>query len=298
MPATRDLLQIVREMRGRLDEDVSLAWLARRSGWSPFHLHRAFRRVIGETPKQYAQRLRLDRAAAELAGGTGRVVDVAVATGFASHEVFTRAFQKRFGHSPAAHRAMAGTADPAVRARHREIVHTAGPCLGLIHLSEQSERRMPMPTLSIVRKEIAARPVLLVRLNASRQELAAKIAEGAGRSYAHAQKVGAAFAGHPFTRYVSMGPGLMSIEVGMPLDAPAAGEGDVIAGQLPGGAVAMAVHAGPYDELPESWAALERWIEANGHRGAASPWELYVTDPAEHPDPKDWRTEIYWPLAV
>ncbi len=21
-----------------------------------------------------------------------------------------------------------------------------------------------------------------------------------------------------------------------------------------------------------------------------------VTDPAQHPDPADWRTEVYWPL--
>jgi hypothetical protein len=28
-----------------------------------------------------------------------------------------------------------------------------------------------------------------------------------------------------------------------------------------------------------------------------APWESYVTDPADFPNPDDWRTEIYWPLS-
>ena len=42
--------------------------------------------------------------------------------------------------------------------------------------------------------------------------------------------------------------------------------------------------------------ALERWIEANGYRTGGAPWESYITDPADLPDPADWRTEVYWPL--
>ena len=40
--------------------------MALRSGWSRFHFHRAFRRLVGETPKQYLLRIRLERAAAAL----------------------------------------------------------------------------------------------------------------------------------------------------------------------------------------------------------------------------------------
>lgn len=76
------------------------------------------------------------------------------------------------------------------------------------------------------------------------------------------------------------------------------GEGDVKSGALPGGPTAVAMHAGPYDQLSETYAALERWIEANGLRTAGAPWESYITDPAEHPDPGDWRTEVYWPVRT
>ena len=46
----RDILHLLRQLRRRHGDNVSLEALARRSGWSPFHLHRAFRRVVRETP--------------------------------------------------------------------------------------------------------------------------------------------------------------------------------------------------------------------------------------------------------
>src|SRR6185503_15384836 len=113
MPSRADLLTLLRHMRGRLDGDVSLDALAARSGWSAFHLHRTFRRMVGETPKGYTQRLRLERAAARLATGSDRVLDVALESGFSSHEVFTRAFTRRFGRSPERYRAAARVAAPA-----------------------------------------------------------------------------------------------------------------------------------------------------------------------------------------
>ena len=60
----------------------------------------------------------------------------------------------------------------------------------------------------------------------------------------------------------------------------------------------MALHAGPYEQLPETFAALERWIETNGYKKQGAPWESYITDPADFPDPADWRTEVYWALEV
>jgi AraC family transcriptional regulator len=299
MPSERDILQLLRRVRGRLDGDVSLDALAARAGWSAFHFHRAFRRVVGETPKRYTQRLRLERAAARLAAGNAPVLAVAAAEGFASHEVFARAFRRHFNCTPTAYRAAAlRDASAQVRARHVTLTDATAPCVGLFHLPvNQSPRRTTMPTLSIDRRELAATPILFVRLRAARHELAAAIAEGVGKSYMYAQKAGVAMAGHPLTRYLSAGPGMLSIEVGLPIAAAAPGEGEVESGVLQSGPAAVAIHAGPYDQLGETYAALERWIEAQGLRPGGPPWEWYTTDPAEHPDPADWRTEVYWPVT-
>jgi len=300
MPSERDLLQLLRTIRRRLAADVSLDTLATRAGWSPFHLHRAFTRMVGETPKQYTLRLRLEGAAARLLASDDSIVDVALAAGFKSHEVFTRAFRRHFGRTPAEYRstALAG-ASPEVRARHRAITEATGPCVGLFHLSvnqSSSIRRSSMPTLSIERRELTPRPVLIMRCRTARADLQGAIGNSLGGVYGHCQKVGLPLDGRPFTRYLSMGPGLMTIECGKPLAAPAPGEGAIEAATLPGGPAVVAVHGGLYDQLNETYVAMERWMDANGVRPGGAPWESYITDPADHPDPADWRTEVYWPI--
>jgi AraC family transcriptional regulator len=299
MPLERDLLHLLRHMRAQVDTSPTLQDLAVRAGWSPFHLHRVFRRMVRETPKQYTLRLRLERAAARLVTSDTSVIDVAFEAGFASHEVFTRAFRRHFACTPANYR-IAALADASVetRARHVALVDSTGPCVGLFHVPlTHSSRRLTMPMLSIDRRELAAQPALFVRLRAARHEIPSAIAEGLGKTFPHALKAGLPIAGRPFTRYLTTGPGLFTMEIGVPLAAPAAGEGDIEAGSLPGGSVAVAVHAGSYDQLGETYAAMERWMEANGLRPGDAPWESYVTDPAEFPDPADWRTEVYWPVA-
>ncbi|HLG57751.1 MAG TPA: AraC family transcriptional regulator [Vicinamibacterales bacterium] len=299
MPPERDLLQLLHDIRGRLDGNVSLEALASRAGWSPFHLHRAFRRVLGETPKQYTLRVRLERAAARLAAHDDAVLDVAIGAGFSSHEVFTRAFRRQFGQSPASYRAAAlQGASAEVRARHVALTDAAGPCIGLFHTTVNSSyRRSVMPVLSIDRRELAAQPVLIVRLRVARHEIATAIGEGLGQAFPYALGTGIAIAGRPFSRYLATGPGLYTMEVGVPVAATVAGEGKVEAGVLPGGPVVVGVHGGPYEQLAETYAAMERWTEANGFRVGGAPWESYITDPADFPDPADWRTEVYWPLG-
>jgi AraC family transcriptional regulator len=299
MPPDADILRLLGEIRG-WDGDVSLRALSERAGWSPFHLHRAFRRVVGATPKQYMLRIRLEWACARLVTSRDAIRTIALAAGFGSHEVFTRAFRRRFGCAPARYRTFALDGQPmTARARHGALTCATSPCVGLYHtVPDHPFRRNSMPTLSIARQEIAAQPVLFVRLRPARHELSAAIGEGLGQAFPYAMQRGAAIGGRPFTRYLSTGPGLFSIQVGMPLAAAVAGEGEVEAGSLPGGPVAVAMHAGSYEQLGESYAALERWMEANGLQPGGAPWESYVTDPADFPNPDDWRTEIYWPLSV
>ena len=60
----RVVLHLIHKLLGRLADDASLRTLARRAGWTQFHLQRVFRRAMGESPKRYVLRLRLERAAA------------------------------------------------------------------------------------------------------------------------------------------------------------------------------------------------------------------------------------------
>jgi AraC family transcriptional regulator len=285
-----------------LDEDLSLTSLAAQAGLSAFHLHRVFYAVAGETPKQYTLRLRLGRAAAMLLAGDDSVLNVALTCGFQSHEAFSRAFRRRFRLTPRAYRTrgIAAGAGAGRAAEHAALVDRAGPCIGLFRISGNGRSRRSDMSYSIEKKEVSPQPVLVMRRRVKPSEIATTLAEALQQVFLYAQQTGAAMAGQPFTRYLEWGPGLITIEAGMPVVAAprdTSGESGVIVEELPGGPVAATTHAGPYDKLPEAHAAIQVWIEAQGLVPAGAPWESYVTDPADYPDPKDWKTDVYWPFA-
>ena len=159
---------------------------------------------------------------------------------------------------------------------------------------------------AINRKELPAQPVLVVRRRVKLSEIGSALAEILPSVFKHAQQNGAAIAAEPFTRYLEWGPGLVTIEAGIPVVASgnnshdarsALGGSEIVAGCLPGGPVATVTHSGPYEKLSEAHAAIQQWIEAQGLRAAGPPWETYTTDPADYPDPQDWKTDVFWPLA-
>jgi AraC family transcriptional regulator len=83
---------------------AELSALAREAFLSPFHFHRVFSAIVGEAPAEYARRLRLERAAHELALSDDAVSAVAKRAGYARQESFTRAFEARYGATPSAFR--------------------------------------------------------------------------------------------------------------------------------------------------------------------------------------------------
>jgi AraC family transcriptional regulator len=293
------ILRLIHDMSVRLEDDHSLQALARRASNSKFELHRAFRKLIRETPKQFVQRLRLERAGVALSTGNEPVLEIALSAAFGSHEVFARAFRRLFGCSPTQYRraALRGASDRQ-RARHREIVRSVGPCIHLFHIRLKSKKETPAMSIpKIARIELKEQSILFIRRSMPFTQLQANMGECFGTLYGHGQKAGLAIAGQPIARYVSTGPGLWTVDFAMPLFSPAPGDADMQAGFLPKGPAAFAVHMGPYDLLAETNAAIQRWIEAEGFSTNGAPWESYVTDPGQTPDPADWRTEVYWPLA-
>jgi AraC family transcriptional regulator len=284
-----------------LDQDLSLRALANQAGLSVFHMHRVFSAAAGETPKQFTLRLRLSRAAAILLTTQDSVLEVSLSCGFQSHEAFCRAFRKRISMTPSAYRerGFAGGADGAQAGKHSTLVGSVGPCLRLMRTQGNGRSETNDMAYAITKKTISPQPVLLVRRRVKPSEVATTLAEVLGHVFQHAQRNGMALAGQPLMRYLEWGPGLWTIEAGMPVTVhtSAASEGDVRADTLPGGLVATTTHTGSYDKLTEAHAAVQQWIEAQGVSAAGAPWECYVTDPADYPDPKDWKTEIFWPLA-
>jgi len=97
-------------IEGSLDQALRLDRIAEGAGLSPYHLHRLFARVFGETPHRYAVRRRLERAKRLLAETDIPVTAICLESGFQSLGSFSSLFRKQTGNSPmeyrvAAHRA-------------------------------------------------------------------------------------------------------------------------------------------------------------------------------------------------
>lgn len=151
------------------------------------------------------------------------------------------------------------------------------------------------PTSRIQIRQLLARHTATVREVVNRDDTT----EALGRMY---QAVGAAIArqgivpnGAPFARYHDFGD-KVDLEAGLPVPGPIIPDGVVKPSQLPAGPAAIAVHAGPYEGLADTYTAIGTWIEKTDRQPNGGPWEIYLTDPSTEPDPSKWLTEIIWPL--
>lgn len=88
-------------IEGSLSQPLELQEVAREAALSPYHFHREFKRLFGETPHAYATRRRIERAAALLRSSDMPVTHVSLACGYESLGSFSSLFRKFMGSSPA-----------------------------------------------------------------------------------------------------------------------------------------------------------------------------------------------------
>ncbi|MFM9980348.1 MAG: bifunctional transcriptional activator/DNA repair enzyme AdaA [Burkholderiales bacterium] len=105
MDATQTLIDRARAyLDARRGERTTLEELGRAVGASPFHLQRSFKRVVGLSPRDYQQALRLEDAKRALAGGR-RVTDAVFEAGYGSLSRFYEKAAAGLGMAAKAYRA-------------------------------------------------------------------------------------------------------------------------------------------------------------------------------------------------
>ncbi len=107
---------------------------------------------------------------------------------------------------------------------------------------------------------------------------------------------GVAMTGAAFGLYHGPPGETADLEVGFATDGTIRRDGDVVPSSLPGGRLALLVHAGSFDGLGASWERLQSWIRGQGLIPGTVMWEVYVTEPSPDMDPNDLRTELNWPV--
>lgn len=121
-PATAKVREICRAIDAHSEGTLTLAELAARAGGSPYHLQRTFKRIMGITPRQYADARRLARLKTNLKEKTN-VTEAMYDAGYGSSRSLYERAPEKLGMTPATYR----RGGQGVRIRFTVLQCPAGP---------------------------------------------------------------------------------------------------------------------------------------------------------------------------
>lgn len=273
----RQLDAVTDYIYAHLDDDLSLDRLADVSGFSPYHWHRIYRAVRGETAAQTVRRLRLERAATMLAQNAWPLERIARRAGFTSADAFSRAFQRAYDRTPGRFRSdRAGGPNGTGDSRRSAVIpDVESPTPYPVRVEERPERRLAVAEhrgsyMGIGRAfaRVVDRMGLRKPMVAIYEDDPDAVPEAALRAVAGAV-------------------------VGPEAEVPE----DLETRVVPAGRYAVMRYTGPYASMHAAYLWLYgQWLPASGWEPRDHPViEEYLTDPATTP-PAQAATDILLPL--
>jgi AraC family transcriptional regulator len=283
------ILRVLVYIQQHLDETIDLDSLARIAHFSPFHFHRLFRGMVGESVMEHVRRLRMERAAHRLKFGDQPITRIAFEAGYETHEAFSRAFRAMFDQSPS-----------FFREAHQAMPFRNVP--SNIHFAAEGKvedfRAAPDPEIRVLIESLASMRVAFTRhVGPSCQVGTAweKLMSWAGRA--------GLLSGRPkILGIVHDDPDItppqkIRYDACLVINRTVEAQGDIGLQEIPGGDYALTTHRGPYDTLSTTYARLlGQWLPSSGREPCSTPgFEVYQNSPA-HTAPGDLMTDIYIPL--
>jgi AraC family transcriptional regulator len=275
----------------QLDSPLPLDELATVACFSPFHFHRVFKGMIGESVGEHIRRLRLERAACQLRAGLLPITQIALNAGYEAHAAFTRAFKDYYGVAPSRFRRQVW--------RHADLVAPSG-----VHYRPgRATVSFKMPSTKPTKMNITIKTIQPIRVAALRH-LGPYSEVGTTWERLVHQLEQSGFTSWD-TRYIGISyddpdqtpPTQIRYDACVEVDESFAARGDLTIQTIPGGEHAVAVHRGPYRRIGDSYATLMGcWLPRSGrHLNGLPCFQIGLNDPKNTP-PEDLLTEIYLPL--
>jgi len=283
------VLKVLQHIGNHLDTPLSLETLAVIANFSPYHFHRIFRGLVGETLGDYIRRQRLEHAARSLRRGEP-VLTTALDSGYESPESFSRAFKTFYGVSPTEYIGLTPAPEPKVTRSNMPL----GPD-GLLLILPPSIRSLNMNVDITTLKDI---PIAFIRHTGAYTEIGPVFERIVGWAVTN---------GHMRDDTMTLGryyddPQSVTVDqlrsdacITVPEDSKT--EKDIERGIVPGGLYAKAQFKGPYTGLQNAYNFLYgTWMPSSGREAANAPsMEIYINSPWDTP-PEKLLTEIYIPL--
>jgi AraC family transcriptional regulator len=275
--------RVVGFLSDQVDADPSLEALADVAAISPYHFHRVYRAMTGETPSSTLRRLRLAKACFLMKDPAKTITEIAFEVGYDSSQAFARAFRVAVGKTP------------------REVRKNSDSMSKVLKDLSSAPGGPEVSPANIEVKMTSMEPITVI---AARHLGPHK---GLFRAYsgffAFAEKAG----------WVGSFRGIYGIPIDDPRDVPEAecrfdccfqfgpevrGKGPYQARTLGGGDYAVLRHIGHYDGLEEKYHFLYGpWLRETGLILRDAPvFNHYLQDPDSRP-PEEWETDIYLPVT-
>lgn len=273
----RRFTRVIEYIYAHLDEAPDLNTLADVAALSPWHWHRTWQAVYGESVVNTVKRLRLQRAAADLSHTDMALEAIWPRAGYGSLSAFTRAFRDAYGMPPAEFR-KAGS--------HTRFSMLNAP-KGFSPMHDVAIRKLPPATLAVIPHRGSYMEIgkafetlfgTLGARNLLRPDLCMK-----GLFYSDPTAVPEAA--------LQSAAGIMVPDASFPIEAP------LQRAELRGGDYAVLRHKGPYSDMKAAYDWLYgEWLVQSGREAADAPvFEDYLNNPREVP-PTELLTDICLPL--
>ncbi|MXP11036.1 AraC family transcriptional regulator [Pseudoblastomonas halimionae] len=263
---------------GDPDSPPDLAELAEIAAFSPFHFHRVFRLMTGETVGAAMRRIRLARSLNDLTDGTRTVTEAMAGSGYASSQAFARAMKQATGASATSYRADPELAK-AMAARLREAPDPISP-LGIEVVS-----------LDPFRVVALRREGPYEALNDGYDALFEKV---------FAQTPMDALAGIwgvPLDDPASVRPEARAFDCALDIGAQAVADNELADFEVGGGNALAMDHIGSYDNVPAAFDALYLKALRDGHALSKAPPIIAYHDQPEDKPEHALRATLYLPVA-
>lgn len=273
-----------------IDQALSLHALAGIASFSPYHFHRIFTVLTGETPGNYVQRMRVEKAARYLQNDKQMFIgEIAYACGFGSVSLFSRSFCAYFNTTAKEYRKQ----EKPIFANNGLRYSKNGQLLSKnmkqafdfdAHLCTVKLKQIIFMDTKIGIKEMPEIKVVYVRHTGAFWEI--------GKAYEKLMK----WAGQrgllnfPETKTITLyhdDPSVTAMEK-VRQDACVIVNGDVkVEGEIGKGTIAAGKYAVGRFQIDEkgfekAWNTMCLWMADNGYQpGEGNPYELYYNSPSE-----------------
>lgn len=283
-------------------ESLDLAALANVAHFSPFHFHRIFTMMVGETPGGFVQRVRMEKAAAMLLNDQRKTItEIAEECGFASVSLFSRSFRVHFGTTAKEYR----TREKAIFVHNGRRYSKNGQLIGKnvkhgfdfdAQLCSVNLKTITLMDAKVEIKQMPEFKVAYVRHMGQYDQI--------GKAYEKLMKwAGPRFLLTPETKTMTVyqdDPAVTAIEkvrqdACITLAKDVEVEGEIGKATIPGGKYAVGRFQVDSKGFEKAWNTMCVWLLDNGWQYAGSPYELYH-NPLGEPLNGMWDVEICIPV--